>query len=515
MAATIKRKPKKPAPEGVFNKVKFTMNDLATIMNRASAIAGRDPSNSDPRRDYNAECGYPSNPTVRYFTEMYDTDGIANRIVSIFPNECFGVSPEVYETDGPKKTPMEKDWLALCDDPYTNPIEVLHQADIESRKGRFGAILYGYDDGKDLSLPVEGVDRNDLPVPRSRDNKLLYLRAFNEGSVWISKIETDKTCRRFGKPLTYMVKFVDNYRSVNGITEETGSVDQEVHWTRMQHIAENGKLFHAPILLDSYKRVLDLGKILGSSAEMFYKGGFAPLSLELDPRVLELRDVTFDLASLQEDVQKFVNGLQRVLTLVGFTAKSLAPQVASPTDQIQAQLTIIAITYGIPLRIFMGSEAGQLASAQDVKNWNRRLKLRQKGYIQNYMLRPMVNRLIAVGAIRPPKAGPEKYKVFWPDVNIPDDNEQSQIADRLAAALMKYRMSGAYSVMKLATFLREVLHFTPDQVAVMIEELKSDDGLSAIYDKMDKMLAPPPKGPADSGSSGNPPSNPPKGGVTD
>lgn len=504
MATTtlVKRKKKPISPA-----LKFTVNDLASLMNRASRF---DPNQPDPRRDLDVECGYPKNPSPKYFIDMFENYGLANRVVSIYPNDCFGVQPEVYETNLPKPTGMEEDWQGYMDDPYTNPIHFLHQADIESRKGRFGIILQGYDDGKDLSKPVEGVDDNDLPAPRSRDNKLLYMRAFNESNVFIKAVETKKSSRRNGRPTMYDVNFVKDYKTNGGVTSVSGTENVEVHWTRVIHVAEGGHVFATETLRDVYKHVLDVAKISGSSGEMFYKGGFSPLSLELDPRVLELKNITFDLDSVHADVQKFLNGLQRVLTLVGFNAKSLAPQVADPSNHLTSQLQLIAIAKGIPLRILMGAESGQLASAQDVKNWNRRLKLRQAGYIQNYMLRPLVNRLINVGAVRAPVAGPSKYKVYWPDVNIPDENEQSMIADRLAAALMKYMMSGAFKIMQISTFFRVILHIPADEVKAMMKELKKKPEID--YEELLVSLG---KGPADSGVKGESPSNPPRGGVVD
>jgi len=496
------------------NKLRITANQTfaALTARRAQWI---DPDNPDPRRNLNAECGYPENPSNKYFSDLFDNDGLAYRAVSIYPNECFGVQPEVYETDGPEATPMEKMWKSLCADPYTNLVHFMHQADLESRKCEYSIILLGFDDGKPLDQPVAGVDDSDMPVPlNGKEQKLLYVQVFNQNDAPIATVE-GRNNRRRGKPLYYNVTLAVEDQTPGGVLVE-GEAAQEVrvHWSRVIHVAEGGKTYAKPVLKNIYKRILDVGKLAGSSAEMFYKGGFAPMSLEMDPRVLELRDITFDLDSLQEDVQKWMNGLQRVLTLVGFTAKSLAPQVANPEPHLTAQLQLIAIALGVPLRIFMGAESGQLASAQDVKNWNRRLKLRQDLYITNYIIRPLIDRLINTGAMPPPAEGPTTYKVWWPDINIPDEDEQSQIADRLAAAIMKYRMSGAHNIMKIGTFFRVILHIPADEVKAMLEELKTSDGFEEVYKKMDEMLAPTPKGPADSGSKGGSPSNPEPGGIT-
>lgn len=509
---TAKYRPKK-----LNQKLMFTANDLASLIGRVSRLDAQSP---DPRRDLDIECGYPKNPSPSDYIEMFRTDGLANRCVSMLANESFGVQPVIYESEGADQTGMEEDLQGLMDDPFTNPIQFMHKGYLESRKARFGIILIGFDDGKPLSEPVAGVDKNDFPEPRSPDAKpikCIYMRAFNEKNVYIKSAESDPTCRRFGKPTSYNVTIATEYNGNNGFTEVGTTQDVEVHWTRVIHIAEGGEVFGKPVLEDIYKRILDVQKIAGSSAEMFYKGGFAPLALEMDPRVLELKDFTFNLQSLDKDIQRFLNGLQRVLTLVGFSAKSLAPQVSDPNPHLTSQLQLIAIALNSPLRILMGAESGQLASAQDVKNWNRRLKLNQEGFLQNYVVRPLINRLIYVGAIRPPanfdlekKIAPA-YKVFWPDVNIPDEAEKSQNADRLAAALMKYTMSGAFKIMQISTFFRKILQFSEDEVQTMMDDLKKAPEID--YDKLLEQTGK--GGAADSGSKGSSPSDPPKGGVTD
>jgi hypothetical protein len=51
-------------------------------------------------RDINHESGYPEGDisNVQY-KEMYDREGIASRIVNIYPQECWAMQPEIYETE--------------------------------------------------------------------------------------------------------------------------------------------------------------------------------------------------------------------------------------------------------------------------------------------------------------------------------------------------------------------------------------------------------------------------------
>jgi hypothetical protein len=163
---------------------------------------------------------------------------------------------------------------------------------------------------------------------------------------------------------------------------------------------------------------------------------------------------------------------------------------------------MIALSHGIPLRVFLGSEEAKLASGQDAKAWNTRVSERQNNYLTPKLIRPLINRLIYVGVIPPPKAvdanGFPDYKVFWPDVAKPDANETSTVGDRRAAALMKYVTSGSYQVMQPSDFFRIVLGLDPMEVAVIMENAKKEPELE---------IEPPTAKAADSGVGGDPPSD--------
>lgn len=62
----------------------------------------------DPRRDIDDECGYPKEITPVQYKFMYDREGIANRVVSIYSEETWGRDPEVWENESPDETEFEK-----------------------------------------------------------------------------------------------------------------------------------------------------------------------------------------------------------------------------------------------------------------------------------------------------------------------------------------------------------------------------------------------------------------------
>jgi hypothetical protein len=113
-------------------------------------------------------------------------------------------------------------------------------------------------------------------------------------------------------------------------------------------------------------------------------------------------DVTIDSDDVRDQIENYINSLQRYLALTGMSAHTLAPQVSDPSSQIDKHLEAICIQLGIPKRVFMGSERGELASSQDDASWNDRLKARQNGYITPRIIVPFIDRLISVGVLPEP-----------------------------------------------------------------------------------------------------------------
>lgn len=125
----------------------------------------------DKRRDLDSECGYPetdsSNPDN--YRALFDRMPIARRVVELMPKECWQVAPKVYETEDPDDaTEFEQAWDALgkglrgeaswYQDEEGSPIwEALKRADIMSGIGRFGLLLLGIDDGRNLDQAIDGV----------------------------------------------------------------------------------------------------------------------------------------------------------------------------------------------------------------------------------------------------------------------------------------------------------------------------------------------------------------------
>lgn len=410
----------------------------------------------DPRRDIDAECGHPETIEIKDYAKFYERGDVARRVVNLYPEESWSDSPEVLENEDDVETEFEEAWKQLAKD--ARVFHYLQRADIMSGIGRFGVLLLGLDDGKELKDPVD---------PAESGRQLIYLRPFEEYYVDIAVLENDPRNPRYGLPQSYNIQFADTgSSSTSGGTKQIKSGNTlNVHHSRVIHLADhrqNSDVYGRPRMEVVMNRLLDLRKIAGGSGEMFYKGGFPGLSLQsLDPE----GNVTFDKEATQEQMDKYMNGLQRYIALVGMEAKSLAPQVADPGPHAELQLKLIAISMGVPWRVFIGSEQAQLASGQDMKAWNQRVNRRREEYCTPFILRPFIDRMMEVGVL--PQV--EDYDVKWEDLNSPSDQEKADVTEKRTNALAKYVQSGSDTMIPPFHFLTLILEFSDDEANAIIE----------------------------------------------
>lgn len=411
-------------------------------------------------KDINKECGYPSTITTSEYKLLYDREGIAARVVDIYPTETWQDDPEVVESMDGDETEFETQWDSLVES--HNIYHYLALVDELSGIGRFGLLFLGLADGKPFSQAAAGVNEKGEKVG-SVTHKLKYLRAFDESCVKVKDWQKDITNPRFGHPVLYTITF----KGEEGMADQT----LDVHWSRCIHVADNrinSEVYGRPRMQNVFNRLFDLRKVLGGSGEMFWKGGFPGLAFEVNP---DQTDVTFDEESIARQVRKYDRGLQRYLAIQGVTAKSLTVQVADPSKHIESALRAIAITIGCPFRVFMGSEQAQLASAQDSKSWNRRIKKRREKYVGPFIIKPFVDRLIAFGIM--PEVGEGGYKVAWPDLGSPSDEEKAKIGKERTDALVNYVSSGLSTLIPPMEYLTLICGYD-DETAEAIVEASED-----------------------------------------
>lgn len=416
----------------------------------------------DERRDIDVECGYPKELTINHYKYLYEREGIATRVVTLWPTECWQQPPRVYETEDATTTAFEdafdelgktlagQSWMV---DRETNVIwHYLQRLDDVAGIGQFGAMLIGFSDGDDLMKPVtpgEGLTVN-------------FLRPFDQSMIEITEINDDSSDRRYGWPEQYELQIVDPKNLKTGVYSTKG---QKVHWSRILHFADNttiSDVLGTPRMQTVFNRLYDLRKLLGGSAEMFWKGAFPGYSFEVDP---ELGDIDMDSEAVKEEFAAYADGLQRYMALSGVSAKSLAPQVADPGQHIDAQLQAVALTIGVPQRVFLGSEQAQLASGQDSRRWNGRLTRRNNSTLTPKMLAPLIDRFIEFKVLPEPK----EYFIEWPDLDAPTDMDKVEMGAKFTEAIAKYSAAGGQTIVPETEWLVHVMGLPQDLAESIVE----------------------------------------------
>jgi hypothetical protein len=430
-----------------------------------SRLTGAD--NFDSRRSIYDECGFPAtrNITIGLLKELHDREPIAARVNELEPDESWKVQPTVMESQDPQDiTEFEEAWDDLgqklrsselgqeskFQDEEGSPVyKYLRRVDIDSGIGELGALLFGLNDGKQLNEPA---------APR-KGQELLFLRSLDQSLIEISKFDNDPRSIRYGKPL------------LGGL----GSPNQEsakVHWTRVLHVADNlqgSEVFGVPRCRPVYNNLLNLRKVHHSSPEGYWKVGFPRLSLEA-PTGADLEQILPFLSSsvddAREQIEQSENSLQKVIAAVGLHANQLSPEMVDPSPHVLMQLQAICIKKACPLRIFMGSERGELASSQDERAWASRMVGRQVFYITPDIIVPFVDRLIWLGVLPEPKEG---YSVAWPDLNPLTPLDHAEIAGKLTEAMAKFVQGDVEAIITLADWLMRIVGLSQEEANEIVE----------------------------------------------
>ena len=437
--------------------------NLSIFRTSLTKLMGR----TDSKIDLNKECGYPDKLTAELFKNYYDREGIARRVVDLYPDECWNESPTIVETPDEGKTDFEQ---ALHD--YSkkyNLWETLHRLDRVSGIGEYGILIMGWADGKKLDEPLAGINEDGSIDATPPVYELLYTQPIDQSQINIAQYNKDTQSPRYMYPEYYNVKYSDE--SVEQV-KQVPAKEFKVHWSRVLHVADNktvSNILGNSRMRPCFNRLFDLRKILSGSGEMFWKGAFPGLSIEMLPKLAE-GNVDVDKEALAEELTEYDTGLKRWLGLVGMSAKSLAPQVADPSKHIAAQLQAISLNIGIPMRILIGAEEAKLASSQDIRSWNKRVRARQTHYVGPYLIRPAIHVLQAVGGL--PLV--DSYDIRWEDLNTPTDLDKSEVGERRARALQTYLAAEAWKIIHPIDFICDLYRCDPDEAKKKFEKAQQE-----------------------------------------
>lgn len=393
-------------------------NDL--IRSRLASFMGY---SHEGNRDLYAAFGYSRAVTVEELYSLYTRNEIAHRIIRAFSQSTWREMPHVGDSRGHA---IEKgdnfSPFALEFDDLSRRMSlqsVFERADRLSSIGRYGLVVMGFADGKSMSEPLSG------------KAKLAYLSTYGELGVSVSKYDTDTRSSRYGLPEIYAVK--------QAATSDSGPTSPKrmlsVHHSRVIHLAEvldEDDVLGMPRLLPLVNRLNDLEKVMGGGSEMYWLNGTARLGLWAD-KDANLSDD--EVTAMKDQADEFQHQLRRVLIGQGITAQMLQSPNYDPGPIVDKLLELIAGSVGLPKRILVGTERGELSSAQDENNWSERIAERRVNFAAPRILMPFLIKMIDTGNLSAPEGA---AYAEWDKSTKVGPIEESTIASNLSTALATY-----------------------------------------------------------------------------
>ena len=265
---------------------------------------------------------------------------------------------------------------------------------------------------------------------QGQNRKLLYVKPFSEYSAQIQQYETRTDNERFGLPTLYRIEMHNP-----GVSTSTTLY---VHYSRIIHIP--GELLEGEVegilrLEAVYNRLMDLEKLVGGSAEMFWRGARPGYQGKVDDEYQMTED---DVNKLQDQVDEFEHNLRRMLVNRGVSLEALEQQVSDPKSHVDVQLEMISAITGIPKRILSGSERGELASSEDKNNWLDLIQERRDELAEPGIIRPFIQKCIDGGVLPTPTQFNGEYSIVWDDLWAQSDKDKAEVGKTRAEALKSY-----------------------------------------------------------------------------
>lgn len=444
---------------------KKTNNDLlrtfaSEMVNRsilASKVGGQ---SYGGERDIYQALGYKTTITYDDYLARYVRQDIAKAVIDRPVKATWQGPLELLESTDPEETEFEKQWRQL--NRKLGLKTRFSRLDRLAGIGHYGVLLLGLNDVRDITDFQK-------PVRDTGSHELVYVRPFGEGTAKISTYEMDSKNPRYGHPLIYDIEVGDLGTKSSKIVK--------VHHSRIIHVTDNpleSEVYGTPRLEAIFNRLMDIEKLVGGDAEMFWRGARPGYHGKLDPDYQLTEETKEDL---KDQIDEYEHNLRRFLINEGVDMEALAPQVADPSSHFQVQLQSISAETGIPLRILTGSERGELASSEDRSEWLSYVQTRREEQAEPCILRPFVDRMIELGILPEPE---DDYNIKWADLFAQSEKMRVEIGKARANALAEYtRNPMAQAVLTPNAFMESCLGFSQEQIE-LFSKMRDDEMMEEV-----------------------------------
>lgn len=402
-------------------------------------------------RDIYEALGYKTELDSSDYYAQYSRQDIAKAIINKPVSATWRGDLTITESSDDNDTPLEIAWKEM--EKNLSIKSKFSRLDKLVALGHYGVLLLGFDDVQSESDFFRAV------IP---GRELLYVKPLTETSAQVQHWEDDPTSERYGLPNQYQLSII--------LPGGQNSKLISVHHSRIIHVAGEDLLENeiegAPRLEVVFNRLKDLEKIVGGSGEMFWRGARPGYQGKVDPEYNMTED-TID--GLKEQISEYEHNLRRILVNQGVDLEALAAQVSDPSAHVEVQIMMISAVTGIPKRILVGSERGELASSQDRDNWHDMIQSRREEFAEPRMVRPFIDRCIEYGAL--PPMTPEGYGVEWQSLYEQSDKDKAEVGKIRSETLKNYSSAPVnQDVIPPEAFFKLFMNLDDDQIELIQEQ---------------------------------------------
>jgi hypothetical protein len=370
--------------------------------------------------DYYDVFNWDKNPGVEEFYALALRNPYAYAVTFLPSETTWRDPPRINDAEEQEDgTSFENDVSGLVDE--NNLWHYCRRADKLAGIGKFGILILQLDD-------IDGPDG--LSDPVSNVSELQGLRPFSRASVSDLNVGAPGT-DRWGEPTKYQLDFSDENET---IIQQEGPEEVWVHWQRVIHVPSDellddelrGVERQRPV----YNNLVDVEKALGAAGQLAYRAAAWGININID-KEFDLED---DGEKLQEHLQRWQHGLENVLRTHGADdVQSLGGEDIDPSLITDPNIEAISAQTGIPQGVLKGNETGERATTQDLKEWYGKISERRSGFVEQQLVRALIDRLRELDIIDDPSG--DDYSVDWPPLAETSEEDIASIQNDRAKVL--------------------------------------------------------------------------------
>lgn len=431
----------------------------SALVARAALMGRLGQQTYDGDRNLYEALGYKTQLTWSDYIVQYSRQDIAQAIINRPANATWKGDLVLQESNEADQTNFEKKWIEL--EKRLSLKTKFKSLDKLTCLGQYSVLLLGFDD-------IANSDGFRNPVKNGKKD-LLYVRPVGEGNAEVQTWVKDTTDPRYGLPLMYTIELAQP-------GEENTTTSLSVHYSRVMHVVFDqldSEVEGTPVLKAAYNRLMDLEKLIGGSAEMFWRGARPGYQGKVDPDFTLTSDMEDDL---KDQIDEFEHKLRRIIINEGVSFEELKAQIDSPKEHVEVQMMMISALTGIPKRILMGTERGELSSSQDEDTWFTLIQGRREDFAEPKIIRPFVE-ICQKYDILP--ITEEEWNVRWADLFSKSEKDKAEVGRIRSTALREYTLNPyAVEVVPPESFFEFFLGLDRHQISLiqkMADQFELDD----------------------------------------